>query len=199
MKIKTQMASNVKIFLEKASEIIGEFETKRFNSDKWNECRECGFDSPIEQIVYIAFETLRKINCLDILEPHEGKHGPYLLGTGLDPGKKVGNYIVDFLATHAESSGNQTSTVKEVGIECDSQEFHERSEAERRYEKKRDRFLASKGLHVLHFTGSEIVGDPFKVAAEILAYLTGQEEADLIGGDLIPGTIRAFTKTPRTG
>lgn len=73
-------------------------------------------------------------------------------------------------------SSPETYTIKSLIVECDSQEFHERTEKERRYEKARDRHLLSMGYKVFHYTGSEICKDPIGVAIEILVYLTEDDK-----------------------
>ena len=84
------------------------------------------------------------------------------------PQKTIGKYRCDFeIIYHYPSK----ETIKSVIIECDSQEWHERTEIERRYEKQRDRYLVSKNYNTLHFTGKEIIANPMKVASEIIEYL----------------------------
>lgn len=69
---------------------------------------------------------------------------------------------------------------EDVIIECDSQMFHDRTERERRYEKMRDRYLIQQGYKTFHYTGKEITDSPFKVAAEILAYVTKSSVEDIL-------------------
>jgi Uncharacterized protein conserved in bacteria len=76
---------------------------------------------------------------------------------------------MDFTPTKPKFKGKWES--RQVIVECDSQQFHERTEEERRYEKQRDRFLTVEGYKVFHFTGAEIVRNPWSVAAEILEFV----------------------------
>jgi very-short-patch-repair endonuclease len=57
--------------------------------------------------------------------------------------------------------------------------WHERTERERRYEKRRDRDLARHGYHVFRFTGKEIMEDPGRVAIEVLGYVTNDAYLDM--------------------
>ena len=56
-------------------------------------------------------------------------------------------------------------------VELDGHAFHDKDKRQRSYEKARDRYLVQQGLRVLHFTGSDVVADPHKVAYEVLEML----------------------------
>lgn len=74
----------------------------------------------------------------------------------------VAQYRVDFVVLHAEHI---------VIIECDGHAFHERTQAQARHDRKRDRFMLDAGFHVRRFTGSEICSDPNACAEEVLQLL----------------------------
>jgi very-short-patch-repair endonuclease len=110
----------------------------------------------------------------------------------IEPQKEIGNYRVDFLISHLKVEGNDKKTINSIVVECDSQTFHERTEGDRRYEKKRDRKLLQQDLKIFHYTGKEIIESPFKVAHDIIENLTGSEwegyeiikiDADSLRGD----------------
>lgn len=165
-----KLVENVSSFLTRASDIVGNFEIDTFRYDASSYCLEGIIKSPIEQMLYIAFEVLRKVNFIGKLKPITNIKGiDKLDGLGLLPQQMIGEYRVDFVATYGDpySEPNERSLV----VECDGHAFHDRSEPERRYEKQRDRFLQSKGYRIMHFTGAEINADPFKVAAEIINVL----------------------------
>jgi len=82
---------------------------------------------------------------------------------------QIGKYRVDFHIKYHHYTGQTKSLI----VECDSQAFHERSEAERRYEKKRDRYFLQKDYKVFHFTGKEILDNPHGIAHEVLTALVG--------------------------
>lgn len=73
--------------------------------------------------------------------------------------------------------GKQMSAVI---VECDGHDFHEKTESDRRYEKQRDRYFQRLGYKVIHFTGSEIVKDPFAAAAEAISIAIGEEVETLL-------------------
>lgn len=89
----------------------------------------------------------------------------------------TGKYRVDFKLTYRETGKdfckeNQSDFIaRQVLVECDGHEFHEKTKEQAANDKKRDRELAAKGYTVLRFTGSEIWKDPFKCAEEIFNYL----------------------------
>ena len=49
----------------------------------------------------------------------------------------------------------------------------------RRYEKKRDRYLIQKGFSTFHFTGNEIIENPYKVAKTALLEIAPHLNIDL--------------------
>lgn len=122
-------------------------------------CSKGMIKSPIEQLFYIAFETLKVIDsdlhvkCLEI--------GPQV---------QVLCYRVDFMVKYFSENEEKT-----ICVELDGHKFHERDEKQRRYEKKRDRDLQKLGYQVMHFTGKEVTDNPFKVAAEVISAAVGYE------------------------
>ena len=93
-------------------------------------------------------------------------------GLFICPQFMIDKYSVDFLLIYNNHVSNNKIMLI---VECDSQQWHDRSEKERRYEKIRERYIVSKGYKIFHFTGKEITDNPFKVAIEILNYLTNNE------------------------
>ena len=157
------------------SEIVENFGRDNFHFFL-HECIEENVESPIEQYFYCALKVLQKLNFID-----EYNHKTFN-GLGISPQYKIGNYRVDFFICYKKKKES-----KYIIVECDSQEFHERTEQERRYEKKRDRYLQSKDLKIFNFTGKEIKYNPFKVAAEVLSFLTEIKEENLLDYIYIAG------------
>lgn len=178
-----KVADNVRDFINRASEAVGRFKADDFNQSTYGALGDDGgthIDSPIEQILYTAMIATAKITSTGMADdPFKSDDGEWhVLGLHVSPQYQVGKYRADFRVTYEyHSSGGLPLTaigprpyaINAVLVECDSQQFHERSERERRYEKQRDRYFASQGFKVFHFTGSEIVSNPWRVAAEILA------------------------------
>ncbi len=172
-----KIADNVNKFSKDCSLILAEFAAENFEVNHYFFFQENPVDSPIEQIFYLAFSLLRETNYITKGDAHADQEGPYMLGLSLHPQVEIGDYRVDFIGTYHPR--RDQSLAKKVIVECDSQQFHERDEKERRYEKKRDRFLQAKGYTVFRFTGSEIVKEPFRVAAEVISFLTGHDVENL--------------------
>jgi len=165
------MKANVQDFLGKASDVVGEY-----HRDDFYEEYRCQFDegmeidSPIEQLFYCAVNVLLELNYIAPSETHGLPGHEYVRGVGIWPQEKIHKYRVDFLMDN-QLRRDKNWIKKEVIVECDSQVFHERTEAERRYEKKRDRDLTRLGYKVFHFTGKEITDNPYLPAKEALEYL----------------------------
>lgn len=161
-----EIPENVLAFLSKAASLYGRIAEDRFSQDMFCSCVE-RFESPIEDLFYIAcaLQCFAEINSFE-LDPefdHEARQPVIGHGVSVSPQYKIGNYRVDFLLV------NKTHlTERSVVVELDGHEFHDKNKAQRAYEKARDRFLVRSGYRVLHFTGSEVVADPFKVAYEAL-------------------------------
>lgn len=146
-----------------------------------NECIEyCETTSPIEHLLYCAIWTLAKLNSITmrdtepmLLKKDNGEYDEFVRGVDILPQYKIGKYRVDFLIIFYEIDWYIPKQIKrEIIVECDSQQFHERTEQERRYEKERDRFLIKKGYEVFHYTGKQIMENPLAVASEILSHIT---------------------------
>lgn len=129
--------------------------------------------SPIEQIYYFALRSFlylmfKKIEP-ELIVLNEGKKDR--ISVDICPQKQFDNYFVDFYLERVELGNKKLSVV----VECDSQQWHETTEKQRRYEKKRDRYFAKKNIKVLHFTGKEIIENPFVAVKETLETLFGNE------------------------
>lgn len=158
---------NVRKVIDFYAKEVGKYEEDQFDiSMCFNYADE--ITSPIERILYIAIKAVcvfsfgRTENCIDII-----------------PQQKIGKYRCDFEINY-HYPNDCTDKYKSVLIECDSQKFHERTEAERRYEKARDRFLVTQGYTVLHFTGKEIIDESGRVAKEIIEHLIPERKGDIL-------------------
>ena len=173
-----KLSKEVLNVLDQSSKIIGKTKEDDFNINNWNYLIDNPIDSPIEQILYIAFEAMREINGDMPYEPIEFEGKDAIIGLGLWPQREIGKYRVDFVGGYGRIFRGKYE-YREVIVECDSQAFHERTERERRYEKARDRFLQKKGYKVFRYTGKEIIFEHYRVAAEIVGYLTQSDPDDL--------------------
>jgi very-short-patch-repair endonuclease len=98
----------------------------------------------------------------------------------IEPQRQLGDYRVDFLTTGAVQrfvdGGPREGTRELLGsaqiiVECDGHDFHDRTKAQARRDKRRDRALQLLGLDVFHYTGSELFEDVFKCAHEVVERL----------------------------
>ena len=167
--------------IEQSSKYVGRFEDEKFKHDVFAEIIEGTIQSPIERVLYVALLAVMRINFLGGVEPESDT----LLSPGIyiAPQKKIGKYRADFsiecIRWRHEKMTPSHYTFREVVVECDGTAFHERTEVERRAEKCRDRFMQKMGLKVFRYTGKEILDDPYTIAAEIIGYVTDDEENTL--------------------
>lgn len=174
------METKVIKILKETGNTVGIYYNKMFIDNTEAEFEDLGIKSPIEQTLYCALKCLSNINSIKDADPFEVCGQYYIHGLDIEPQKEISNYRVDFLVSMNQIRKGEQWT-KSVIIECDSQEWHERSERQRRYEKKRDRFLALEGYTVFHFTGKEIMDKPYQVAKEIISYVT-EINPDMLDG-----------------
>lgn len=164
-----KIAENVSDFLSETSKIVGRIAADRFSQDAFSRCVDLT-ESPIEDLFLIA--------CLAYCyaEGVEVSPGPECVtcdrslkrGIYIQPQLKVDRYRVDFAISQVGLGPDHFSPVV---VELDGHAFHDKDKRQRSYEKARDRELTRSGYRVLHFTGSDIVADPFKAAHEVLSML----------------------------
>lgn len=149
-----ELKDDVRAFLDSASAVYGRCKAEAFNDRLWDET--VTLVSPIEQMFLIALFVVSEVNLQEIRIGELLTRGTQFV---VEPQFNVGRYKIDF----GLSCDDKTPI---VCVELDGHQFHDRSEPDRRYEKRRDRFLATRGFTVLHFTGAEVVKDPYAVALE---------------------------------
>lgn len=175
--------NNVLDFMEKCAKEVGEKAKGEFYDSMYCDCIEQGMQSPIEHILYVAFNTIARLNDYEPSDPVDIGDEHYIVGIDLWCQHRIGKYRVDFLAFYGKyprrGEKGYFQHSKKLVVECDSQSFHERTEQERRYEKARDRYLQTKGYTVFHYTGTEIFKEPMRIAKEIIAYLTDSNIEEL--------------------
>lgn len=170
--MKRELVENVWTFLDKAAGIYAKMQAERFSQEMHANCLELGMQSPIEDLFWIACHALTKaayVPCNP--DPENDQNGDLVLGYGLyiQAQKQIGTYRVDFLLSQRNIGPD--SILRPLVVELDGHDFHDKDKRQRSYEKARDRFLVKEGYRVIHFTGSDVVADPFKVAHEALEML----------------------------
>jgi very-short-patch-repair endonuclease len=154
---------NVMAFLEGAAQAYGRIQEEDFSQHLYTRCLE-RHQSPIEDLFWIALATIAAAERIAVNPTPEflpGTDPYYPHGIYCWPQAKIGRFTVDFLlSTQHPKSG--------VVVELDGHQFHDKNKHQRSYEKARDRFLVREGYQVLHFTGSDIVRDPYQAAHEVM-------------------------------
>lgn len=175
-----KLADNVMQFMSRASDAYGRIKAEHFSQDMYCQLVEGKINSPIEDLFFMAIHVQCAAEFTETNpEPwFDERQQKLRLGFGLRiiPQFTIGKYRVDFLLEY--TNGQQPN---QVVIELDGHDFHDKDKAQRAYEKGRDRFLVAAGYRVLHYTGSEVVADPYKVAFEamnILGAVGEREEYD---------------------
>lgn len=161
---------NVWEFINAASEAVGRMERDRFSQEMQSQLVETHLvESPIEQLFLVALHAMARANFEDINPDPIDVDGEWVFGCGLHLSSQfqVDKYRVDFMVSRAWKFKGQNLR-DSVIVELDGHEFHDKDKRQRSYEKARDRHLTRQGFKVLHYTGSDVVRDPFRVAHEVM-------------------------------
>lgn len=168
-----KIAENIHDEIKHHERIVGRMESDLFSMENDLEIQKFKIESPIEQLILSAMKCVFRVNAVLDYRRQDG-----VWQYQINPQFEIGRYRVDFLVRYfyPENILDSSSPMltREVIVECDSQEFHERTESERRYEKARDRFLQKAGYKVFRFTGKEILQDALSVSSEIISYLINE-------------------------
>lgn len=181
MKDVIVLKPNIQEFMDKCSSAVGKKAAEDFDIEMYQQVQDYKITSPIEQLFLFAFNALQFVNGYEGSGEVISNGNRINFGTSIVCQFELNRYRVDFLAQHLSQEMAMDGTkCKNVVVELDGHEFHDKNELQRRYEKKRDRYLQKIGLKVFHYTGAEVVRDPFEPAAEVLGFLTGSEPTQLI-------------------
>jgi very-short-patch-repair endonuclease len=145
-----------------------EAEAVRF-VEHWETIKE-SCESPIEELLMAALFAESKVteHTIHFMLKNDFPSDPFFDETAFVYQQiPIGQYRVDILIQDA-TLPFEIGKPRFMVVECDGHDFHEKTKAQARRDKQRDRFLQSKGFKVLRFTGSEIWEDPEKCAAEII-------------------------------
>jgi len=169
---KAVVPDNVWQFLGDASSLHGKSQAASFLYEMHSQLIDTPIKSPIEQLFYVAFHAMA-VSTGNEVNPefrYDDKGTPYLWnGVYIAAQHKVGSYRVDFLVSQIGIAPEHACGP--VVVELDGHQFHDKNKQQRSYEKARDRFLVKEGYRVVHYTGSDIVNDPYSAAWEVLEML----------------------------
>lgn len=167
------VAENVFAFIDRAAVMRSRMLEERFSQEMYCNCLEGEMQSPIEQLFWIAANVLceselHRLNPDPLISRLDDGSFDQVLQDGIyiSSQHKVDQYRVDFLIEQVGIGPKEH--LGPVVVELDGHAFHDKDKRQRSYEKARDRHLVRRGYRVLHFTGSDVVADPFKVAYEAL-------------------------------
>ena len=93
----------------------------------------------------------------------------------IEPQAKIENYRADFLLTF-KSSLPGFEKGRQLVVECDGHDFHDKTKQQASRDKERDREMKKLGYDVFRFTGSDIWNDAFSCAKEAIDMVTGITE-----------------------
>lgn len=93
----------------------------------------------------------------------------------IEPQAKIENYRADFLLTF-KSSLPGFEKGRQLVVECDGHNFHDKTKQQASRDKERDREMKKLGYDVFRFTGSDIWNDAFSCAKEAVDMVTGITE-----------------------
>lgn len=166
-----KLTDNVYAFLDEASSLYGKLKAEHFSMDLFRDLVDRPSDSPIEDLFYIACHLQCASVGVEVNRSRWVGPGQYVRDAGIHitPQFPVGKYRADFLIEQERIGPDDILTP--VIVELDGHAFHDKDKRQRSYEKARDREMQRAGYKVLHFTGSDVVADPLKVAYEVLEFL----------------------------
>lgn len=142
-------------------------------------------ESPIERMFALALQA--------VSESEYVGEWFYVIGDGdlkeaekhhssiaIEPQVVIDKYRVDFLIRrygvivkyNKETGPYLEGFKKQIIVECDGHDFHERTKEQAAKDRSKDRKLQSLGYKIYRFTGSEIWRDPIKCATELLNEIT---------------------------
>ena len=93
----------------------------------------------------------------------------------IEPQAKIENYRADFLLTY-RSSFPGFEKDRQLIVECDGHDFHDRTKEQASKDRARDRELKKLGYEVFRYTGSDIWADVYGCATESIDRVTGADE-----------------------
>jgi len=170
------LPGDVKTFLSLARNSVGLMAANEFDASVTQEMNG-KITSPIEQLFFIAIKAFGRAVGVSVSPTSFEDERRRQLGVYLDAQAKIGKYSVDFLLT--STNGFRSTQALPLIVELDGHAFHDKNKAQRSYEKSRDRFFVKQGYRVIHYTGSDVVKNPYLIAHEVISmFIEGIDEFD---------------------
>jgi very-short-patch-repair endonuclease len=144
-------------------------------------------ESPIEEAMFLALYIAADYFCEGGVDVHWGPpRTPESYTAMIGPQAQLGEYRVDFLLRYRVvlpkiEDGmivRDVESEKQMIVECDGHDFHERTKEQASSDKKRDRSLQAAGFLVFRFSGADIWRDVFGCATQALTALIEAANAE---------------------
>lgn len=148
------------------------------------EMADVGGDTPIEKLFFNALflnlrycdqEWFRGIliandeSITAIKEMPEARTHLVLQRQAQLPGWRV-DFLIHVYADWAREPEGGTVGWKQLIVECDGHDFHERTKEQAARDRERDRSFQLQGIEVFRFTGSELWKDPLGCSDQVIAW-----------------------------
>jgi len=156
-------------------------------------------ESPIEKAMLVAIAAYSeksshsvkyKLQISEDKYEYFGGNEPSYTRLTIEPQKRFGKYKVDFFlrfSVFEPDFENQRIVdgkkipggkyeIRELIVECDGHDFHEKTKEQASKDKKRDIYLQELGFRVYRFTGSDIWKDPYACAETAIGALAHYEK-----------------------
>lgn len=105
----------------------------------------------------------------------------------------IHKYRVDFMAVMNLGDNIMPSY---LAIECDGHEWHEKTKEQAASDKRRDRYLMSRGVMVMRFAGSEVWADPIECVADVREFFANRK---IVGENVDGNCEKAYSKGHTNG
>lgn len=139
-------------------------------------------ESPVELALALALGFVgRQQSCAVLYDFGDAVIGDAEVDSTLRirPQAPLCDYRIDLLLTMQKIEDGTEGIIvetKQLAVEADGAEFHDRTQEQAIRDRKRDRQLQAMGLSVFRFAGSEVWRDVFACARDTLSFLNGSLE-----------------------
>lgn len=162
-------------------EKIAAWMRQEFESNIWSVLGMSIGDSPIENVLICAVYAVveARSHILPSFNSGEKQEMPEVAAKRISEQRgedfiyqtqaHIEKYRADFLFVYNDYEAG----IRQLVVECDGHDFHERTKDQAAHDRARDRRLQELGYTVYRFTGSEIYRDPIRCALQIVNWAWG--------------------------